>query len=192
MSTQSKAYLTPEQYLEIERKAEWKSEYYRGEMTSMPHPRFAHVQVVSALVGELSDQVRNTDHEVLFSQMRVYAPRADFITYPDLLVVPRHPQFLDRELDTVLNPTVIVEVLSESTDAYDRGRKFELYRALDTLEEYVMISSHRVRVERYTRLPDGAWNYGEKTDLSDTVELKSLDCSLRLADIYERVDFTKA
>lgn len=99
---------------------------------------------------------------------------------------------LDSEFDTLLNPAVIIEVLSDSTEAFDRNKKFELYRSLESLAEYLMISSRRVRVERYTRLPDGAWNFGEKTNLEETIDLKSIDCHLRLADIYERVDFSRS
>jgi len=89
----------------------------------------------------------------------------------------------------LLNPKVLIEILSQSTEAYDRDKKFELYRSLESLAEYGMISSLRVRVERYTRLPDGTWNYDEKTKPEDTIELKSVDCHLRLADLYEKVAF---
>jgi len=108
------------------------------------------------------------------------------------VVVCGKPQFLDNKFDTLLNPTVIIEVLSESTEAYDRSKKFELYGALASLKEYVMISSLRVHAERYTREPDGTWNYDGKTKMEDTIDLKSIDCRLSLADLYERVDFTRA
>jgi Uma2 family endonuclease len=115
----------------------------------------------------------------------------DLYTYPDIFVVCGKTASLDKRFDTVLNPTLIIEVLSESTEAYDRDKKFELYRSLESFQEYVMISSLRVRAEQYTRLPDGDWKYSEKKRLEDTVELKSIDCHLRLADIYERVDFSR-
>jgi Uma2 family endonuclease len=189
MSTLSKPYLTPEQYLEIERKAEFKSEYYQGEMFAMSGARRAHNLIATNTVRELSQQLLERPCEVYSSDMRVKVSSTGLYTYPDVVVVCGEPRFLDDEFDTLLNPTVILEVLSESTEAYDRGRKFELYRSLESLGEYVMISSLRVRAERYTRQADGSWNYISKTSLEDAIDLKSVDCHLRLADVYERVAF---
>jgi Uma2 family endonuclease len=191
MSTLSKPYLTPEQYLEIERKAEFKSEYYQGEMFAMSGARRAHNLIATNTVRELSQQLLERPCEVYSSDMRVKVSSTGLYTYPDVVVVCGEPRFLDDEFDTLLNPKVLVEILSESTEAYDRGRKFELYRSLESLAEYVMISSLRVGVERYTRQPDGSWNYISKTSLDDTIDLKSVDCHLRLADLYERVAFVQ-
>jgi Uma2 family endonuclease len=183
--------MTPEQYLEIERKAEFKSEYYQGEMFAMSGARFAHIQIVTNTSGELRQQLRGRPCQPLSSDMRVRVTPVGLYTYPDVVVVCGEPQFLDDTFDTLLNPTVIIEVLSESTEVYDRTRKLDLYRSLESLAEYVMISSLRVWVERHTRLPDGAWNYDQKTSLEDTIDLKSVDCHLRLADLYERVAFAQ-
>jgi Uma2 family endonuclease len=192
MSTQSKSYLTPEQYLEIEQKAEFKSEYYQGEMFAMAGASWEHLQIVSNAVRELGNQLRGGPCQPVTSETRVCVTPAGLYTYPDILVVCGEPQFVDSKPDTLLNPTVIIEVLSESTEAYDRGRKFELYRPLKSLAEYVMISSLSVRSERYTRQADGSWIFCEKIGLEDTIDLKSIDCHLRLADLYERVDFTRS
>jgi Uma2 family endonuclease len=189
MSTLSKPYLTPEQYLEIERKAEFKSEYYQGEMFAMSRARLAHLQIVANAMRELGLQLLDRPCQPLSNDMRVCVAPVGLYTYPDVVVVCGEPKFLDDTFDTLLNPTVILEVLSESTEAYDRGRKFELYRSLESLGEYVMISSLRVRAERYTRQADGSWNYISKTSLEDAIDLKSVDCHLRLADVYERVAF---
>jgi Uma2 family endonuclease len=191
MSTLSKPYLTPEQYLEIERKAEFKSEYYQGEMFAMSGARVPHLQIVSNTMGELHQQLRNRPCQPFSSDMRVCVAPVALYTYPDVVVVCGDLKLLDDTFDTLLNPTVIFEVLSESTEAYDRGRKFELYCSLESLAEYVMISSLRVGVERYTRQPDGSWKYISKTSLDDTIDLKSVDCHLRLADLYERVAFVQ-
>jgi Uma2 family endonuclease len=190
MSTQSKPYLTPEQYLEIERKAEFKSEYYQGEMFAMSGARVPHIRIVRNAMRELSNQLRDKSCEPFSNDMRVCVSPVGFYTYPDIVVVCGELKMLDNEFDTLLNPTVIIEVLSESTEDYDRSKKFELYRSLKSLVEYVTISSRRVGVERFTRLPDGTWNFGEKTELADTLDLKSIDCHLRLADVYERVEFS--
>src|ERR1019366_4212955 len=191
MSTLSKSYLTPEQYLEIERKAEFKSEYFQGEMFAMSGARYAHIKIVANGMRELGQHLRQGHCEPLSNDMRVRVTPVGLYTYPDVVVVCGEPQFLDDTFDTLLNPTVLVEILSQSTEAYDRDKKFELYRSLESLAEYVMISSLRVRVERFTRQPDGTWNYDEKTSLEDTIDLKSVDCHLRLADLYKRVAFAQ-
>lgn len=189
MSTLSKTYLTPEQYLEIERKAEYKSEYYQGEMFAMSGVRWAHILIASNTSCELANQLLDGPCEVATSNLRVKAGDSGLYTYPDLLVVCGEPKFLDDTFDTVLNPIVIVEILSESTEAYDRGKKFKLYRALESLQEYVLISSLSMSVECFTRQADGAWNYRAKTALEDTLDLDSVNCHLRLADVYRKVQF---
>ena len=191
MSTQSKTFLTPEQYLEIERKADFKSEYYQGEMFAMSGANIPHNRIVRNGIRLLGNQLLDRPCEPFSADMRVCVTPVGLFTYPDIVVVCGEPQVLDSSVDTLLNPTVIIEVLSPSTEAYDRGKKFELYTALKSLAEYVMISSMRVRVERFTRLGDGTWNYGEKIGLEEVVELKSIDCQLRLADLYNKVEFTR-
>ena len=183
--------MTPEQYLEIERGAEFRSEYYQGEMFAMARGRREHSLIATNTGSELSRQLRERPCEVYLIAMRVKVSSTGLYTYPDVVVVCGELKLLDDTFDTLLNPTVIFEVLSESTEAYDRGRKFELYRSLESLAEYVMISSLRVGVERYTRQPDGSWNYISKTSLEDAIDLKSVDCHLRLADLYERVAFVQ-
>src|ERR1017187_5873973 len=170
MSTLPKTYLTPEQYLEIERKAEFKSEYYQGEMFAMAGARWAHNLILLNLASELRQQLRSRPCSVTSSDMRVRVNAKGLYTYPDVVVVCGEPQFLDERRDTLLNPTLIVEVLSESTEQYDRGRKFEHYRPLESLAEYLLVSSERVSVERYTRQPDGSWNYIAKASLEDSLD----------------------
>src|SRR5215471_2641510 len=147
MSTLPGTYLTPEQYLEIERKAEFKSEYYQGEMFAMAGARRNHIRLVTNTVASMHPQLRGGECEVYSNDMRVCVSSAGLYTYPDIVVACGKPQFLDGELDTLLNPVSIIEVLSPSTEAYDRGRKFALYRSLESLREYVLLSSDRVQVE---------------------------------------------
>ena len=182
------AYLTPEQYLELERHAEVKSEYYQGEMFAMSGAQVPHNQIVANVMRELGNELRDGPCEPFSNDMRVCVAAEGLYTYPDVIVVCE-PRLLDSHLDTLLNPKVIVEVLSASTEAYDRGRKFEMYRSLESLAEYVLISSLRVSVERYTRLPDGTWNYWATSRLEDTMELLSVGCRLSVASLYERVAF---
>ena len=189
MSTLSKPYLTPEQYLAIERQAEFKSEYYQGEMFAMSGARRAHNLIAVNAVRELSQQLRGRSCEAYSNDMRVRGTSEDLYTYPDLIIVCGEPKFLDNTFDTLLNPTVIVEILSESTEAYDRGQKFKLYRSLDSLAEYLLISSQQVSAELFTRQSDGLWLLNAKSSLEDSLELHSVDCRLRLADLYEKVAF---
>jgi Uma2 family endonuclease len=189
MSTLSKPYLTPEQYLEIERKAEFKSEYYQGEMFAMAGAHEAHILIATNTVRELSQQVRRRPCKVYSSEMRVCVTPEGLYTYPDVAVVCGKPDFLVSSVDTLLNPTVIIEVLSESTEAYDRGRKFELYSSLESLAEYLLISSQRVRAELFTRQPEGRWLLTATSNLEDSLHLQSIDCHLLLADLYEKVEF---
>ncbi len=189
MSTQSKPYLTPEQYLEIERKAEFKSEYYQGEMFAMAGAKVAHMQIVANAVGELRQLLRKKPCQPVSNDMRVCVTPGGLYTYPDVVVVCGKPEFLDSEVDTLLNPTVIIEVLSPSTEAYDRGQKFKLYRTLGSLAEYLLLSSREVSAELFTRQPDDQWLLSAKSSLEDSIHLKSLDCRLLLSDLYERVEF---
>jgi Uma2 family endonuclease len=190
MSTAPKAYLTPEQYLEIERKAEFKSEYYQGEMFAMSGARYPHIGIVANAMRELGQQLRRGPCRPFSNDMRVRVTPTGLYTYPDVVIVCGEPQFADDTFDTLLNPTVIIEVLSESTEAYDRGQKFEQYRSLESLAEYMMISSQRVSAELFARQPDGRWLLTARSRLEDSIELQSVGCHLALADLYEKVDFS--
>jgi Uma2 family endonuclease len=146
VSTQPKSFLTPEQYLEIERPAERKSEYYNGEMFAMAGAKRAHNLLVTNLLAGLHRQLRSRPCEVYPSDMRVRVSATGLYTYPDIVAVCGEQQFLDDTEDTLLNPGLLVEVLSPSTEAYDRGRKFEQYKTLDSLREYMLVASERIHV----------------------------------------------
>ena len=190
--TQPKTYLTPEQYLEIERKAEFKSEYYQGEMFPMAGAKWAHNLLVGNLVRELGQQLRSRPCAVCPSDMRVRVNTSGLYTYPDVVVVCGKPEFPDDQLDTLLNPNLLVEVLSPSTEAYDRGRKFELYRTIESLGEYLLVSSDRVQVDLYTRQPDGRWLLTSASGVEASLDLQSVGCRIGLSDLYEKVDLSPA
>ncbi len=187
MSTQPKTRLTAEQYLEIERQAEFKSEFYDGEMFAMAGAREVHNRLVWNLIGQLGPQLRSDGRRGYPSDMRVRTAIGLF-TYPDVAVVCGEPQFLDERRDTLLNPTLIIEVFSPSTEAYDRGRKFEHYRSIDALSEYVLVASDRMHIDLYTRRPGGQWLLTSASGPEETIELKSAGCRLAVADLYENVD----
>ena len=188
MATQTKPYLTPEQYLEIERKAEFKSEYYQGEMFAMSGAREGHSLIVWNLSARLHEVFRQRPCRAYVADMRVCVSVTGLYTYPDVAVVCGEPQFLDDRRDTLLNPNLIVEVLSPSTEGYDRGRKFEHYRSVPSISEYLLVSSDRVSAELFRRQEGGTWLLTAAGRLEDSLELQSVGCRLLLAEIYEKVD----
>ena len=189
MAPKPKTLLTPEQYLEIERQAEVKSEYYDGEMFAMSGARQGHNLIVWNLAGELHQQLRNRPCEAYLSDMRVRVSATGLYTYPDTVIVCGEPQFLDETRDTLLNPKVIVEVLSPSTEAYDRGRKFELYRTIPSLIHYLLLVSERMSAELFTRQEEGGWLDTGATLPEDVIDLAAVGVRITLADLYEKVEF---
>ena len=189
MATHPKTYLTPEQYLEIERKAEFKSEYFQGEMFLMGGAREPHNLIVWNLAAEVGLQLRKRPCRAYVNDMRVRVGSTGLYTYPDLTALCGEPQFLDETRDTLLNPNLIVEVLSPSTEFYDRVRKFEHYRSVESITEYLLVSSERVSAELYTRQPEGRWLLTAVSRLEDSLDLQSVGVHLALADLYEKVDF---
>lgn len=187
MSAEPHRRVSIEDYLATERRAETKSEYLDGEVFAMTGASRLHNLVSWNLSGILYGQLKARGCEGYAGDMRVLIPVAGLYTYPDITVVCGESRFEDGELDTLLNPTLIIEVLSPTTEGYDRGRKFAHYRTLDSLREYVLISQDEVRVELFTRRDDGHWLLSEASGLEETLSLASIGCELRLADVYDRV-----
>ena len=190
MSSLPKTFITPEQYLEIERQAECKSEYFQGEMFAMSGGRQAHNRLAFSFIVAVGSQLRGGSCRGYNSDMRVHIPATGLYTYPDVVVACGQPKFLDAVQDTLLNPTLIVEVLSPSTEAYNRGRKFENYRSLDSLREYLLISSERISVDLFTRQPDGKWLLSSADRMDGSLGLESIGAKLALADLYAGIEFT--
>lgn len=185
----AQALFTSEEYLARERKALNKSEYRDGRIYAMPGASRAHNLITVHVTGELYIQLRTRSCEVYPSDMRVKVSAGGLYTYPDVIVVCDEPRFEDGHFDTLLNPTVLIEVLSPSTAAYDRGEKFRRYQYLDSLCEYILISQDRIRVEHYLRQEDG-WELTEFRSLSDVFQLVSIGCELSLQAIYAKVNFS--
>lgn len=193
MSLQPKLMPTFADWLEAERAAlETRSEYVNGEVFAMAGASENHNQIVCNLVREISLQMKDRPCRVYASDMKVRIQAGEAGTYPDLVGLCGERDFADNRRDVLLNPSLIVEVLSPSTEAYDRGDKFALYRRIPTLQVYLLVSQHRVHVERYTRESNAQWTFTEFTALTDTLVLTNLECSLLLSDIYEKVDFNDA
>ena len=191
MSLQPKPYLSPEDYLALERCAEFKSEYFDGEIFAMAGASEPHNLIVANTLSEIRQQLKKRPCRAYANDMRVKVSPTGLFTYPDVVVVCGQAQFDDSQLDTLLNPILIVEVL-DSTEAYDRGRKFEHYRKLESLMEYVLIAQHRPHVESYRRQPDQRWVLTESDGLESSLRLDAIDCELALAEIYDKVEFPGA
>lgn len=188
MSALLRKHWTAEDYLAFERASDEKHEFIDGSVYLMTGASRAHNLIVFNLAAAVGNQLRGRACEAYVSDMRVRMKQQDY-AYPDLVVVCHPPEFEDAHGDTLLNPTLIAEVLSLSTEQYDRGRKFESYRTLDSLQEYVLIAQDRPHVERYLRQAHGEWLFSEINGLNSSVELASIDCVLALADMYDKVAF---
>jgi Uma2 family endonuclease len=183
--------ITPEEYLTLERTAETKSEYHQGEIIPMTAASRRHNLIVMAIATSFYDQLRKRDCEAYASDMRVKVRATGLYTYPDVIIACNTLDFEDDQIDTLITPTVIVEVLSKSTKAYDRGDKFEHYRTIDSLTDYVMVAQDKLLVEHFARQPDNFWLFSEARTPAQVVRLASVSCELQLADIYEKVQFDK-
>ena len=186
MSSLPKQFHSPEEYLERERRAEYKSEYFAGEIVAMAGAKRKHNLVSSNVTTSLGVQLRDEPCEVYASDMKVRADQSRQYSYPDVVVVCGEPRFQDNEDDVLLNPTVVVEVLSPSTEAKDRGEKFLRCRQIETLTDYLLIAQNERRVEQFTKQPDGSWLFTETADAGE-LRLESVGCTLALADIYNKV-----
>jgi Uma2 family endonuclease len=187
MSTQPNARLTPEQYLEIERKAQFKSEFYDGEMFAMAGASFAHGKIVSNINAVLTPALRGRCTTIT-NDLRVVVGRTGLYTYPDIVVTCQDPKFIDGALDTLTNPTILMEVLSPSTESYDRGKKFEQYRKVESLREYLLVWVDRPHIECFTRVGD-KWTLSEVDGVETGLQLESINFTLLLRDVYADLKF---
>ena len=188
MSSHAKPRYTPAEYLVLERQAGHRSEYFGGEIFAMGGASERHNLIVTNAIRELSLQLKGRPCKTYASDMRVKVSPTGLYTYPDIVVVCGKALFDGEEMDTLINPTVIIEVLSKSTEGYDRGEKFAHYRKLDSLAEYVLIAQEKVHAERYIRQPEGQWLLSETDSVQDVVQMLSIDCALALAEVYDKVE----
>jgi Uma2 family endonuclease len=192
MAANPKTTYTVEEYLAFERQSEIKHEYFAGEIVAMAGASFEHNLIVGDTYASLHRQLRGGPCTVLPSDQRLRVSPVGPLTYPDIMVVCGRPHFTDERPDTLTNPTVIIEVLSPTTEGDDRGRKFRHYRTIESLRECVLIAQDEYHVEHYIRAEHGWWRFNEATGRDGAIELSSIGCTLALADVYERVTFAEA
>ncbi|MSQ93299.1 MAG: Uma2 family endonuclease [Gemmataceae bacterium] len=192
--------VTVEQYLALERAASERSEYFDGEIIAMAGEKLPHGIISANAVMSLGTQLKGTPCFVVTKDTKVRSglgvtsarTTKEMFSYPGILVVCGEPEFFDEEHDIIMNPTVIVEVLSPSTENFDRGEKFQRYRSWNpSLQDYVLIAQTRPFIEHFHRQSDETWNMHEASDLNTAVVLPSVGCTLRLADVYDRIAFIK-
>jgi Uma2 family endonuclease len=192
MSLKPKPTLSFEEWLEGERSArEDRSEFVDGEVFAMTGASLDHSAIVSNVNREISIQLKDRPCQVYANDVKVLIRTANAGKYPDLVALCGEPELLDERRDVLLNPSLIVEVLSESTEAYDRGEKFALYRQLPSLQEYLLVAQDRVSVELYTRGTEGRWTLADYRAVSERVSLASIDCTLALSEVYDKVGIAR-
>jgi Uma2 family endonuclease len=186
-----KTFISAEEYFAIEEAAGYKSEYYHGEMFAMSGASFHHNVIAMNVAGTLYSALRNSDCMVFGSDMKVELDKARHYAYPDISAVCGDVRFAAGRNDTIVNPVLIIEVLSESTHEYDRGLKFKAYQNIPSLKEYILIDQYSCRVEYFFKGESGRWNSEKFDKPEDTVKIYSVDAELSLKEIYHRIKFKK-
>jgi Uma2 family endonuclease len=190
MSTASTRKFTPEEYLALERTAKYKSQYYRGEIFAMPGGTLRHGMMSASIIRILGNQLLSRPCSVYSSDTKVMVEETGLMTYPDVVVACMEQRFHNQEKDVLLNPTVLIEVLSPSTELYDRGTKSEHYRKIPSLQEYILIAQDRIHIEQFTRSAEGHWTFAEVDQPGQILRLESIACDLSVDDVYAKVQFT--
>ena len=183
--------VTEEQYLAIDRAAEFRSEFVDGAMIAMSGGSMRHARLQQNISAGLDTPSRDRGCEVFGSDFRVRVSRHMY-AYPDISLVCGEPRLADEHQDILLNPVVIFEVLSPSTEKYDRGIKFQHYRTIDSLKEYILVDQEQIRIERYFRQPDNTWSLRDHQSLQEELKIESIGVSLPLSRIYDRVELPGA
>lgn len=184
-------YVTQQDYLAFERSALDKHEYYKGEIFAMSSASFKHNLIETNLRRALGNFLQDKDCNEFGSNQRIHIPSNTLYTYPDIIVLCDDPAFVDDEFDTITNPSVIIEILSPSTANYDRGAKFDLYREITSLHEYLLVDSTTIHAVLYVKNDDNTWTLSEKKDLDQSLTIPSINCTIGIRDIYNGVDKVK-
>jgi Uma2 family endonuclease len=178
--------MTPEEYLSVERRAEYKSEYVDGVMCAMAGSSERHNIIVANLIISIGVQLRDRPCRVYPSDLKVRVPNSTRFFYPDVSVVCGETRFADEQKDVILNPVLIIEVLSDTTAGFDRGRKFLSYPQIESLKEYLLVAQDEILVEKYSRQSDDSWLYTKVADVDRSLSLSSIQCEIRLREIYDK------
>ena len=185
----AKQYYTPEEYLELEATAEYKSEYIDGQIIPMAGASINHNRISLNLSSGLNFACRNQNYEVFMGDMRLWIPQKLIYTYPDVIIITGEPEFFNNRTDTITNPQVIIEVLSKSTKSYDREDKFAAYRTIPTFQEYLLIDQNRIHVEQFFKTGKKRWTLCEYDAEDGNISLETIPFEISLQDLYNKVKF---
>ncbi len=192
MQLQTKSnYYTPEEYLALEEQAEYKSEYHDGEIIPMTGGTTNHNEIAGNLYATLKFRLRKKPYKVYIGDVRLWIPRHRVYTYPDVMVIKDEPIYADKGTTTVTNPLLIIEVLSKSTQNYDQGEKFNYYRSIPEMQEYILVSQNNFNVMQYSKTKDNKWLLSEYEAEEAVIEFSSIDFKIELTEIYTGVDFSE-
>lgn len=180
---------TPEEYLEFEVNSEERHEYINGEVICVTGGTPNHNQIAGNFYAELNFGLKRQPYRVFVTDQRIWIPEKRIYTYPDVMVVQGELQLQEGRKDTIINPLIIVEVLSKSTRSYDKDEKFSAYRTIPTFQEYLLIEQYTMKVEQYFKTGKNSWNFSEYYDVNETICLNSINFEITLEDIYDRVEF---
>jgi Uma2 family endonuclease len=184
-------YITPEEYLAREETAGYRSEYYQGEIFAMAGGSINHNRIVKNCINHFEAEFRDENCEAFIENLRLWIKANGLFTYPDLVVVCGEPELYPDRDDTIVNPLVIIEVLSKSTKDYNRFEKFKLYRSIPTLQEYILIDQYTIHVEQYYLEAPKKWVLAEYNQLTDVLKFAKINFQISLQDIYRRVKFAE-
>jgi Uma2 family endonuclease len=189
MQVETKNY-SPEEYLELETAAEFKSEYHGGQIIPMAGGKPNHNRISINLTSALNFALRQQPYDVFMSDLRLWIPDSNLYTYPDVMVVPTPLVFAENRQDTIVNPLIITEILSDSTEKFDRGDKFRMYRTIASFKEYLLISQTAMQVEKFTKNKSSQWVLSEYEGKDATITFDSFQFEISLAELYDQVDFS--
>lgn len=189
MQITEQRYYTPEEYLELEAAAEYKSEYINGQIIPMAGGTLNHNQIALNLSSELNFAFKKQNYHVCIADVRLWIPKKCTYTYPDVMIVAGEPEFFNNRMDIILNPQVIIEVLSKSTKSYYREDKFEAYRTIPTFQEYLLIDQNRIYVEQFSKTGKKRWTLCEYDEEDEAIAFSSVPFEISLQDLYNKVKF---
>jgi Uma2 family endonuclease len=192
MQLTQKQYYTPEEYLELEATAEYKSEYIDGQIIPMAGASINHNRITGNFYAALNFAFKNQNYEVFMGDIRLWIPQKLIYTYPDVIIIADELEFFNNRTDTITNPQVITEVLSKSTKSYDREDKFAAYRTIPTFQEYLLIDQNRIHVEQFSKIGKKRWNLCEYDEEDENISLITVPFTISLQDLYNKVNFEVA
>ncbi|WP_269227407.1 Uma2 family endonuclease [Flavobacterium eburneipallidum] len=180
-------YISQKDYLEAERLAVEKHEYFKGEIFAMSGASITHNKIFSNSFSDIGSKLKGKKCQPFGSDLRVHIPKNTLFTYPDISIICGEIETTDDKFDTITNPSVIIEILSPSTRNYDKGEKFTLYREIDSLQEYILIDSERIMVEKFIRNADNSWQLTEYKTIEQSFSIATVDIEMQLIDIYDGI-----